>query len=101
MMIARSEPILEYESRNAQRVKPFRYRSPLVIGQMCVASTRTNDDCCARRFFFRSEVRRQSRNVIWLLAECARCATGPKNDQFRRGVRVVFGCAQSRKDKAC
>src|SRR5712691_3999569 len=60
MMVSRSEPILEHEGSNAQRVKPFRAWPPLVIGQMGIASTRANDDRGAGCLFFRSEVRRQS-----------------------------------------
>src|SRR6266581_8992800 len=80
MMITRSEPILEHERRNAQVVKPFRDRSPLVIGQVSVASTRTNDDRCTSRLFFRREIRRQRRDVVWFFANGARCAIGPKDD---------------------
>src|SRR5439155_26497599 len=87
MMIARSEPILEHERSNAQRVKPFRDRSPFVIGEMGVTSTRANDDRGAGRFFFRSEVRRQSRNVVWLFTDGAGCAIGPKYDWFLGGGR--------------
>src|SRR2546427_13137156 len=63
MMVSRSEPILEHERSDAQCGKPFRDWSFFAIGQMGVASTRANDDCCAGRLLFRSEVRSQSRNV--------------------------------------
>ena len=78
MVIARTQPVSQHESSNANGVEPFGDGTSLVIGQVLVSAAGANDDGRARRFFLRRQVRRQRRNVAWFISKSSRCASGQR-----------------------
>ena len=86
MVVARTQPVLQHESGNAQRVKPLGHRVAfLVHGEILIASAGADHHGRARAAAFRQDEGRERWLVLRLRSERAGSARRPQ--QF--GLRLL------------